>query len=283
MRAAGTVKLAPRDKGGHKKTPFQAGFTRPFWTVPLAGARAAMTMDMLKAPEIERHWALFLDLDGTLLDIAPAPDKVIIPPGLIDALARVGAALNGALAVVSGRRLADIDRMLSPLRVHVAAEHGAVVRLPSGVVDSVSPVHRPPPQWMEQLREATRNWDGILVEEKTYSIAIHYRLAPNRMSAVKELATSLVRSDPQFELLVAKEAFEVRPKGVTKGRAVEMLVETEPFRARQPVFVGDDVTDEDGMEIAARLGGFGLNVGAVFGGKPPAVREWLNRAADSLT
>lgn len=241
-----------------------------------------MTMDMLKAPEIERHWALFLDLDGTLLDIALAPDKVIIPPGLIDALARVGAALNGALAVVSGRRLADIDRMLSPLRLPVAAEHGAVVRLPSGVVDSVSPVRRPPPQWAAQLRDATRDWSGILVEEKTYSIAIHYRLAPDRMSAVKQLATSLVRSDPQFELLAAKRAFEVRPKGVTKGRAVQMLIETEPFRARQPVFVGDDVTDEDGMEVAARLGGFGLNVGAVFGGKPPAVRDWLARAADAL-
>jgi len=240
-------------------------------------------MDMLKAPEIERHWALFLDLDGTLLDIASAPDKVIIPPGLVDALARVGAALNGALAIVSGRRLADIERMLSPLKVPVAAEHGAVVRLPSGVVDSVSPVHRPPPQWAVQLREATRDWDGILVEEKTYSIAIHYRLAPHRMNAVKQLATSLVRSDLQFEVLAAKKAFEVRPKGVTKGRAVQMLVETEPFRSRQPVFVGDDVTDEDGMEVAARLGGFGLNVGAVFGGKPPAVRDWLNRAADALT
>jgi trehalose 6-phosphate phosphatase len=242
-----------------------------------------MTMDMLKAPEIERHWALFLDLDGTLLDIAVAPDKVIIPPGLIDALARVGAALDGALAVVSGRRLADIDRMLSPLQVPVAAEHGAVVRLPSGVVDSLSPVRRPPPQWAAQLCEAMRDWYGILVEEKTYSIAIHYRLAPHRMRAVKELATSLVRSDPRFELLAAKQAFEVRPKGVTKGRAVQMLIETEPFRARQPVFVGDDVTDEDGMEAAARFGGFGLNVGAVFGGKPPAVRDWLNRAADSLT
>ena len=238
---------------------------------------------MLRAPEIERHWALFLDLDGTLLDIALAPDQVIIPLGLIDALARVGAALNGALAVVSGRRLADIDRMLSPLRLPVAAEHGAVVRLPSGVVDSVLPVQRPPPQWAAQLREATRGWDGILIEEKTYSIAIHYRLAPHRMSAVKQLATSLVRSDPQFELLAAKQAFEVRPKGVTKGRAVQMLIETEPFRARQPVFVGDDVTDEDGMEVAARLGGFGLNVGAVFGGKPPAVRDWLARAADALT
>lgn len=241
-------------------------------------------MDMLKAPEIERHWALFLDLDGTLLDIALTPDKVVIPPRLIDALERVGAALNGALAVVSGRRLADVDRMLSPLRLPVAAEHGAVIRLSSGIVDSVAAERRPPPQWAAQLRDATRDWNGILVEEKTYSIAIHYRLAPYRKNAVKHLAMSLVRGAPQeFELLAAKEALEVRPKGITKGRAVQMLIETDPFRARQPVFVGDDVTDEDGMEVATRYGGFGLNVGAVFGGKPPAVREWLSRAADALT
>jgi trehalose 6-phosphate phosphatase len=94
---------------------------------------------------------------------------------------------------------------------------------------------------------------------------------------------SLVRTAPdRFELLAAKEAFEIRPKGITKGQAVELLMNHEPFRARQPVFVGDDVTDEDGMEVAVRLGGLGLNVGAVFEGQPLAVRAWLERAADTL-
>jgi trehalose 6-phosphate phosphatase len=238
---------------------------------------------MLRAPEVERHWALFLDLDGTLLDIAAAPDKVVIPARLIDALARLSVALDGALAVVSGRRLANIDRLLSPLRLTVAAEHGAVIRLPSTRIDSLSARRRPPQAWIKQLRQAVVGWDGVLVEEKTYSVALHYRLAPHRSGAVRKLAMSLVRAAPnRFELLTAKQAFEVRPKGITKARAVEVLMEQAPFRGRQPVFVGDDVTDEDGIKIAHQLGGLGLNVDSAFGGQPRAVRDWLKRAADSL-
>jgi trehalose 6-phosphate phosphatase len=238
---------------------------------------------MLRAPDVERHWALFLDLDGTLLDIATAPDRVVVPPRLTDALADVHAALGGALAVVSGRTLDDVDRLLAPLRLPVAAEHGAVIRLPSGVLDNIPATRRPSRQWIEKLHAATRDWSGVLVEEKAYSVALHYRLAPHRKSELRQLAMSLVRAAPtRFELLAAKEAFEVRPKGVTKGRAVEILMSQEPFRARQPVFVGDDVTDEDGMEAAVRLGGLGLTVGAVFEGQPLAVRNWLKRAADAM-
>jgi trehalose 6-phosphate phosphatase len=238
---------------------------------------------MLRAPEVERHWALFLDLDGTLLDIAAAPDKVVIPPRLIDALAGVSVALGGALAVVSGRRLINIDRLLSPLRLPVAAEHGAVIRLPSVALDRIPAARRPPPEWIKQLRQAVRGWNGVMIEEKTYSVSLHYRLAPHRKRAVGQLAMSLVRAEPdRFELLAAKQAFEVRPKGITKARAVEVLMEQNPFRGRQPVFVGDDVTDEDGIEIADRLGGLGLSVDISFGGQPRAVRDWLARAADSF-
>ena len=283
LNGSQAVKLAPCDTRSQKNSfsvRLCAAILSP--SVPVA-ARAAANMDMLRAPEIERHWALFLDLDGTLLDIALAPDKVVIPPGLIDALARVGAALDGALAVVSGRRLGDVDRLLSPLRLPVAAEHGAVIRLPSGALDRIPVARRPPGEWMKQIREATRGWSGILVEEKTYSVAIHYRLAPHQRGAVRQLATSLLRTVPdRFELLMAKQAFELRPKGVTKARGVEVLMGQAPFRGRQPVFVGDDVTDEDGIEIADRMGGLGLHVDAAFGGQPRAVRDWLKRAADSL-
>jgi len=238
---------------------------------------------MLRAPEVERHWALFLDLDGTLLDIAAAPDKVVMPARLIDALAGVSVALDGALAVVSGRKLRNIDRLLSPLRLPVAAEHGAVIRRPSSRIDKLPARRRPSKTWIKQLRQAVIGWDGVLIEEKTYSVALHYRLAPHRKGAVRKLAMSLVRAAPnRFELLAAKQAFEVRPKGTTKARAVEVLMEQPPFRGRQPVFVGDDVTDEDGIEIAHQLGGLGLNVASAFGGQPRAVRDWLKRAADSL-
>ena len=248
--------------------------------MPAAGTA---TMDMLKAREIERHWALFLDLDGTLIDIAAAPDKVVTPSRLTETLARVRSALDGAVAVVSGRRLGEIDQLLSPLELPVAAEHGAIIRLPSGALDQIAPTLRPPREWADQLRQATRDWSGILIEEKTYSIAIHYRLAPHHEDAVRHVALSLVKTAPaRFELLALKRAFEVRPKGASKARAVNLLMEQEPFRRRQPVFVGDDITDEDGIASAVRLGGLGLKVDAAFGGKTLAVRDWLGRAADSL-
>ena len=238
---------------------------------------------MLRAPEVERHWALFLDLDGTLLDIAATPDKVITPGGLTDALARVHSVLGGAVAIVSGRGLADIDRLLSPVRLPAGAEHGAVLRLPSGALDKIPTTRSPPSDWVRQLVEETRDWAGVVIEEKIYSIAIHYRLAPHRENAARSLAMSLVRTDPErFELLPARKAFEVHPKGITKGHAVVRFMETEPFRGRQPVFVGDDVTDQHGIEFATRLGGLGLNVAAAFGGQPSAVRDWLKRAAVSL-
>jgi trehalose 6-phosphate phosphatase len=238
---------------------------------------------MLRAPEIERHWALFLDLDGTLLDIASAPERVVTPSPLIDALGRLWAALNGAVAVVSGRPLGEVDRLLEPLRLPGAGEHGAVIRLPSGALDEAPAAGKPPREWARQLKEATRGWEGILVEEKTYSVAIHYRLAPHREESVRRLALALVQSAPQrFELLAARKAFEVRPKGLSKARAVEVLMPMEPFRGRQAVFVGDDVTDDDGMASAVRLGGIGLRVNLAFGGKPGLVRDWLERAAESL-
>ena len=226
---------------------------------------------------------MFLDLDGTLLDIAAAPDRVVIPPRMTDALARVHAALGGALAVVSGRTLDDVDRLLAPLLLPVAAEHGAVIRLPSGALDTISATRRLSHRRIEALREVTSEWAGVIVEEKTYSVALHYRRAPHRKNHLRQLALSLVDAAPtRFELLTAKKAFEIRPKGVNKGRAVDLLMNEEPFRARQPVFVGDDVTDEDGIEAAIRLGGLGLTVDGVFGGRPLAVRNWLKRAADTL-
>ena len=148
-----TVKLASGDKSRSQKNSFSALLLIAILDVPRARRRTGnVTMDMLKAPEIERHWALFLDLDGTLLDIAAAPDKVVIPPAPDRCAGARRSALDGALAVVSGRRLANIDRLLSPLRLPVAAEHGAVIRLPSGAIDSVSARAPSAASWVEQLR-----------------------------------------------------------------------------------------------------------------------------------
>jgi trehalose 6-phosphate phosphatase len=224
-----------------------------------------------------------MDLDGTLLDLASSPARVVAPKRLSATLKRVRDGLGGALAIVSGRTLEEIDRLLHPLELPIASEHGAVIRCPSGAIEEAPNLHRLPEEWLSHLRAQVRDWDGVLLEEKRHSVAVHFRLAPLRAQDVRDLVTSLVWREPKcFEVLTAKMAFEIRCRDVTKAHAVKLLMDVPPFRGRLPVFVGDDVTDKDGMEAARELGGFGLQVAPTFQGRPSAVRVWLRRAAASL-
>lgn len=229
-------------------------------------------------PMPQRHWALFLDLDGTLLDIAATPQEVVVPADLVSDLQRAAAALGGALAIVSGRRLLDIDTLLHPLRLPAGGEHGAVVRLPDGAHDEIG--LKVPDDWAKALRHLEEACPGVLTEVKTHNVVAHYRNAPACEAAVRRVASELVAYDPQsFELLEAKMALEIRARAVTKARAVDCLMAVEPFCGRIPVFVGDDATDEDGFEAVVELGGIALDVGMFFGGRPREVRAWLKSAA----
>lgn len=225
-------------------------------------------------PAPEKNWALFLDLDGTLLDIAPTPDSVVVPNDLIHDLAAGSVALGGALAIVSGRPLAEVDSLLAPLRLPGAGEHGAVVRLPSGSRSELG--DQVPGEWVETLATAAADKNGVLVERKVHSVVVHYRRAPHLEGFFRQLCIELTQNDTsKFELLQGKMALEIRPRTVTKARAVELLMQVEPFRGRKPVFVGDDVTDEDGFRAAKALGGHGLDVFVRFAGLPREVRRWL--------
>jgi trehalose 6-phosphate phosphatase len=226
------------------------------------------------------RWALFLDIDGTLLDIAPTPSSVEIPSDLASILKAASAALDGALAVASGRTLAEIDHLLSPLRPPCVGEHGAVIRHPDGTVERAGPEEIVPEAWRARLRVATAGWTGVLVEEKSYSVAVHYRLAPSREDRLRALVETVVADDAaNFEVLPASMAFEIRRRSLTKAMAVETFMATAPFAGRIPVFVGDDVTDEDGFRAARAMGGLGLNVKQCFGGEPWRVRRWLQTFA----
>lgn len=229
-------------------------------------------------PAPEKDWALFMDLDGTLLEIAPTPDSVVVPHDLIRDLAAASGALGGALAVVSGRPLAEVDALLSPLRLPGAGGHGAVVRLPSGSRDEVD--DQVPRDWVEALTVAAANKKGVSVERKTHSVVVHYRRAPRFEGFFKHLCKELTQdSASEFEVLQGKMAVEIRPRTVTKARAVELLMQVEPFRGRKPVFVGDDVTDQDGFRAAKAFGGQGLDVFVRFAGLPREVRRWLKSVA----
>lgn len=225
------------------------------------------------------NWALFLDLDGTLLDIAATPDAVVVPADLVADLTLAAKALGGALAIVSGRGLDNIDSLLRPLHLPVGSEHGAIVRLPNGFHDEIE--LKVPEEWKVALCDLAASCPGVLVEAKQHNVVAHYRNAPSHAAELRRVVGNLVAFDPEnFELLKAKMAFEIRPRRVSKGRAVRALMNVTPFKGRIPVFVGDDTTDEDGFEAAIALGGAALDVAPAFAGRPSEVRAWLKRFAE---
>jgi trehalose 6-phosphate phosphatase len=234
-------------------------------------------------PDLDRTNALFLDLDGTLLEIAPTPELVVVPPGLPDLLTNVHGQLGGAVAIVTGRPIGVIDRLLAPFHASAAGEHGVALRYQDGTVEEMPKGLAVPDTWRDALTAAAERWPGVLVEPKPHGVAVHYRLVPERGNDVWRLVRALVPQDhPWFRLIPAREAVEIGPRAASKGHAVERLMAQAPFRGRRPIFVGDDFTDEAGMEAARQFGGEGLRVAEVFGGEPAAVRAWLRRGAELL-
>jgi len=224
--------------------------------------------------------ALFLDLDGTLLDIAATPEAVVVPSDLVADLLAVSKTLDGALAIVSGRDLGEIDSLLAPLRLPAAGGHGTTIRLPDGKREEIAATI--PEPWIDRLLELQRARPGILIERKSHCVVAHFRSSPFDEEVVRRTTEKLVSQDPEgFELLAGRMVFEIRPRGASKGHAVRRFMRDEPFRGRRPVFVGDDVTDEDGFEAVVELGGIALHVATNFRGEPRHVRRWLKQLAQN--
>lgn len=239
-----------------------------------------MAMDVIPLPS--SRWALFLDLDGTLIDLTPHPELVVVPPGLVALLREIERSLGGALAIVSGRALPQVEALLAPWRPAAAGEHGAFCRLPSGAVVSPDPP-RVPDSWRNVLGKLPVSTPGVIVEQKSSAITVHYRLAPAREAELHAQMQGLVATRPdEFLLAPAHMAWEIRPRGIHKGTAVRRLMREEPLAGRVPVFVGDDVTDEDGMRVAEALGGYGVHVRRCFPEGAAGVRAWLSGVAMQL-
>jgi trehalose 6-phosphate phosphatase len=234
-------------------------------------------------PDFDRTSALFLDVDGTLLEIAARPEEVVVPRGLPGLLERLYRQLGGALAIVSGRSLQDIDRLLTPFASSAAGEHGAELRYADGHIEEAPQGLAVPASWRGEIEAAVVRWPGVRVEEKPHGVTVHYRLATERGDEVWRLVRALVPEDhPWFRLLPAREAVEIGLRATSKGQAVERLMAQAMFQGRRPIFVGDDFTDEAGITMARDLGGVGLRVGEVFDGDPAQVRAWLMRGAERL-
>jgi trehalose 6-phosphate phosphatase len=226
-----------------------------------------------------RNAALLLDLDGTLLDLAATPDAVVVPPDLADTLRRIRNHLDGALAVITGRTIDVIDALLCDVPHAVAGEHGGAVRPAPGAAIERADLRPPPQSWLERGALLAKAHPGSRFEPKPRGFGLHFRLAaPGSGPAIQEALAELVADSDDFHLLQGQMMWEVRPRGVDKGHAVERLMRHEPFSGRVPVFIGDDVTDEDGMRVARAMGGAGLWVPDLFG-NAAGVRTWLQETS----
>ena len=203
--------------------------------------------------------ALFLDFDGTMVDLAPQPHAVQVPRRLIDLLQELQAMLGGAVAVISGRPIEQLDGFLQPLRMPTAGVHGAERRSADGHLHLL---HTHP---LDHVEEAARllaaQHEGLLVESKRGSLALHYRQAPHLEELCLRAMQDAVSESPGITLLRGKMVVEAKPCGASKGRAIEEFMAEAPFTGRTPVFIGDDVTDEAGFSAVQRLGGTGVKVG----------------------
>ena len=235
--------------------------------------------------------AILLDIDGTLLDLMPTPREVWVPPGLAVTLNSLLAATSGALALVSGRSLNDIDLIFAPARFPAVGGHGAEMRLTADA-DAAAPLA---PQLDKELKRRlaaiARISPGILLEDKGYSLALHYRLAPHAKEAI-EAAIALIRADmpnESAEVLPGKCVFEIKPAGFTKANGVRALMQHAPFAGRRPLFIGDDVTDESVFAIMPDMQGLAFSVGHRAKGvnghfdAPRDVREFLAQLLDDPT
>jgi len=238
-------------------------------------------------PPCSRSWAFFLDIDGTLLDIAETPDAAEATRSQKSLVRKLHEISGGALALVSGRSLAAIDELFAPLKIAAAGQHGVERR------DASGRVHRGsyPRNRLQRAAEAVRDFadahDGLVFEDKGASFALHYRLAP----ALEDAARSVVRKAAAtlgdwVEVQMGKMVIELKPAGRDKGVAIEEFLREPPFVGREPVFIGDDITDEDGFRVVNRAGGHSIKVGE---GRtearwqvsdPAAVRAWLERCVN---
>jgi trehalose 6-phosphate phosphatase len=222
--------------------------------------------------------ALLLDMDGTLIDIAPTPDAVVVPDGLPDALRTLRDALHGALAIVTGRPVETVDRLFGDAPGAVAGEHGGAIRHTAGAAIERPDLPSPPAAWLETAETLVRAFPGALLERKARGFALHFRQAPRARDVFHAALTAMIAEVEGFQLHPAHMLWEIRPVGADKGGAVMALMQRAPFAGRLPVFIGDDVTDEDGMRACRVLGGAGYRVDDVFG-DPAGVRSWLQRSS----
>ncbi len=220
-------------------------------------------MTLTDPPPLSASTALFLDFDGTLAPMAPRPQDVRVPPWVRPTLQALVARLDGALAIVSGRPLAQLDAFMAPLRLPLAGAHGAEWRGASGRI--MRQLGDPPPTVVQAARVLVAAHAGLILESKPSGFSLHYRARPELENDCRDALfaalTAVPEADTAWQWLQGHFVFELKQRSVSKGLAVRALMAQAPFAGRVPVFVGDDVTDEDGIAAVQDAGGYGVRVG----------------------
>ena len=240
-------------------------------------------------PMQDCNCALFLDVDGTLLDIAATPSSVRVPPGLTRALNNVANSLDGALALISGRLIDDLDRLFKPLHLPAAGLHGAEIRRTAGGPIEHLDCAPIAPALREAINGLVAAHRGVRLEDKGHALALHYRARPAAGPLLTHALARLIdHHGPGLSLLSGKMVLELRDIRHSKASAVSAFMAVQPFAGRRPIFLGDDRTDEDGFSAVERGGGLALPVGHANEGREPAfanpaeVRDWLDELPGRL-
>ena len=218
-------------------------------------------------------WALFLDFDGTLVEIAMTPDAVAVHPRLRSILSTCAEAFDGAVAIVSGRPISAVDVLLDPLKLPAAGLHGLELRMPDGTVEQGARPGAGLADVRARFQSLVREDPRLVAENKGSSLALHFRRAPERERELSELVAAVAARHYGHRVMHGKMVLEVRPTHADKGTAVTRFLEASPFAGRTPVFAGDDVTDEDAFAAVNRHGGISVKVG-------PGVTEATCRVPD---
>jgi trehalose 6-phosphate phosphatase len=254
-----------------------------------------MTENGCPLPTPHRDWALFLDIDGTLLELAPTPTEVVVPPDLPELLRKLQLRLGGAVALISGRSLADIDALFPSVALTAAGQHGAEIRVAGVATERLGPADGVLAGLMARVSAFAAAHPGILVEDKGMTIAVHCRQVPGYQAELGRFLTDLAAEHADLlETIRGHRVFEIKPRNLSKRTAVEHLMRIAPFAGRLPLFIGDDRTDEDGFAAARALGGHAIRVGPDGPGPdwatiatwrmadPARVRAFLADVAQSL-
>ncbi len=240
-------------------------------------------MQTLPPPSLE--WCVFLDVDGTLIELTDSPLESFADQELKALLGTVAQRLGGALALISGRSIQYLDAMFKPLRLPAAGLHGAVRRSASGMVQGASLINTELDRVRPAVNALVKAYPGTSVEDKGRTIAVHYRMAPQHESRVRETLVAISKPvSISYHIQEGNMVLELMPRGFDKGTAIKMFMQEPPFVGRRPVFVGDDLTDQGGFQSVEDEGGFSIAVGDRVRGQfrlddPAAVRGWLRGIA----